>query len=76
MSQIQLINSVRTWEKRLEIEDEQRKYDHQRFSNGCETILKRTGRDILNPYTKIFQGKRKQQPISCCGSREDWHKMA
>jgi len=74
MSQIQLINSVRTWEKRLEIEDEKRKYDHQRFSNGCETILKRNGRKILNPYAQIFQGDKKRQPLHCCGSREDWYK--
>jgi len=58
----------------LEIEGEKRKYDHQRFSNGYDTILKCIGREILTPYAKIFKANKRRQPLHCCGSREDWHK--
>ncbi len=69
MFEIQLINNVRSWEKRLEIEDEKRNYNHQRFSNGSGTILKRTGRRIKSAYIELFHVDRRQSPV-CCGETQ------
>jgi len=55
MYQEQLINSVLVWKKRLEIENEQRKNNHLRASNGFETLLKRSGKAIPASQSGIFQ---------------------
>ncbi len=75
MSSIQIINQVLMWEKHLEVQDEKRKHNHLRASNGSETILKRSGRSIPASETLLFQDRRWRHPFYSCHPQDGCEKI-
>ncbi len=74
MTHLQFINQMLVWEKRLEIEDKKRKFNHLRASNGSVTFIKRSGRPIPASEKDLFQVRRWRHPFYSCHSQDGCEK--
>jgi hypothetical protein len=71
---MQFINQMIIWEKRREIEEEQRQYDHLRASNGHETLLLRNEETKPEPFKEIVHVNRCRYPFSYHPSHRSFEK--
>jgi hypothetical protein len=74
MSHIQFVNQMMIWEKRLEIEERKRRYDHLKASNGHETILVNDKEKPREPIQESLYVTRWRHPFYSCHSQDSCEK--
>ncbi len=72
MNQIQLINAVRVWERRLEIENEKRRNEQVQPYANAQAELQRLCEENKPLKKRIFKPKRERQPFSPCYNQESY----
>ena len=70
MFQIQLINTVVEWERRLEIEEEKRKNHRPEPYTDFPTDPQPCRKERKSIFAWIFSLGRDRQPVYCCYAQE------
>ena len=70
MDHIHLINTIRSWERRLEIESEKQKNSQISSYSDSLAELQRLHKESKAIFARINKPKRDHQPV-CCGYTQE-----